>query len=185
MDEIEPQEVEPQIDEVLEEPESIEEPKVEKPKETLEARKARLQRELKQVTKKLGEDEPEGKEPSKNKTDGLDETQLDYLDLKGISEPEDIQIIENIAKKTGQTVRQILKDEYVISKLSANKAKREVKDATPSNTKRAGAGQTNDFAQALAKYEQTGVLPDDFELRSKVVNARMEKESTNKPAWRT
>jgi len=117
------------------------------------------------------------------KTGELDETQLDYLDLKGISEDEDIKIIEDIVKKTGQTVRQALKDEYVISKLESNKEKREVKDATPSSTKRTGKGQTNDVALAVARFHQTGELPDDFELAAAVTNAVADKNNVNKPSW--
>lgn len=117
------------------------------------------------------------------KTGELDETQLDYLDLKGISETDDLDVIQSIIKKTGMTVRQALKDDYVIKKLEANKAGREVKEATPSSTRRTGNSQTNDLATALAKYEQTGKFPDDFTMKSAVINAIVEKENTNKPAW--
>jgi len=116
------------------------------------------------------------------KTGELDETTLDYLDLKGINEAEDIKIIEDIVKKTGLTVRQVLKDEYVQTKLTANKAKREVKDATPSRTNRGGS-QESDIAAAIAKFEQTGVLPTDFALKSAVINAAVDRSNTNKPAW--
>lgn len=122
------------------------------------------------------------KEPSPKSTGELDETQLDYLDLKGVSEAEDIKVIEDIVRKTGMTVRQALKDEYVVAKLDANKAQREVKSATPSSTKR-GGNQTTDIDAAVAKFEQTGELPTDFALRSAVVNAKVDKSNTNKPAW--
>jgi hypothetical protein len=121
------------------------------------------------------------------KTDELDETQLDYLDLKGISEQEDIAVIETIVKKTGMTVRQALKDDYVMKKLEANKANRDLKDATPSTTKRSSTGSSNDLAAAVARYEQSGFnaehLPSDFKLRSEVVNAVVAKKSANKPSW--
>jgi len=116
-------------------------------------------------------------------TGELDETALDYLDLKGVSEAEDIKIIEDIVKKTGMTVRQALKDDYVQTKLTANKVKREVEDATPSAGKRGGGSQATDIASAVEKFERTGVLPDDFELKSKVINAAVAKSSTNKPSW--
>lgn len=116
------------------------------------------------------------------KTGELDETQLDYLDLKGITESDDIEVIKSVIAKTGQTVRQVLKDSYVSAKLAENKAEREVKNATPSATKRGGS-QNNDLAQALAKFEQTGELPQDFTLRSAVVNASVDRANTNKPSW--
>ena len=120
-----------------------------------------------------------------SKAEGLDENALDYLDVKGISEDEDLKVIEDIVKKTGLTVRQALKDDYVQAKLEANKAKREVKEAIPSNTKRAGGNQGSELAVAIAKYEQSGYkdLPKDFALRSAVVNATANKLNPNKPAW--
>lgn len=122
----------------------------------------------------------------KQKTGELDETQLDYLDLKGISESEDIKVLEGIMQKTGMTVRQALKDDYVIKKLEYNKAQREVKEATPSSTRRSSGGGGNDLSLAIAKYEQSGYkeLPSDFALRSAVVNAIADRMNPNKPTWR-
>ena len=123
-----------------------------------------------------------GSKPSQPKTGELDETQLDYLDIKGISESEDIAVIQKVIQKTGQTVREALKDEYVIAKLASLKAERDVKSATPSSTRRSGI-QTGDIASAVAKFEATGVLPDDFELASKVTDAVATKGNRNKPSW--
>lgn len=120
-------------------------------------------------------------------TNGLDETALDYLDVKGVTESEDIRVIEDVVKKTGMTVRQAFKDEYVTAKINANKAAREVKDATPSSTRRTGGNQGSDLSTLVAKYEQSGFdaksLPDDFATRAKVINAVAAKQSTNKPGW--
>jgi hypothetical protein len=112
----------------------------------------------------------------------LDETQLDYLDLKGITDDEEIAVIQKVVAKTGQTVRQALKDDYVVAKLEALRKDKEVKDATPSGTRRGGS-QTNDLATALAKFDQTGELPNDFDLKSQVINAAVERSNTNKPVW--
>lgn len=117
------------------------------------------------------------------KTGELDETQLDYLDLKGITDDTEIALIQKVMQKTGQTVRQALKDDYVQEKLAKLRADKEVKDATPSSTRRSGSGAPDTVAQAIAKYERTGQLPDDFALRSAVVNAREAKENPNKPPW--
>lgn len=113
---------------------------------------------------------------------GLDETQLDYLDLKGISDQDDIDLIEKVMAKTGQTLREILKDDYVQSKLETNKQARAVKDATPSSTKR-GGNQSTDLASAIAKFEASGTLPTDFALASAVVNAIADRGSASKPSW--
>lgn len=165
--------------EVAPEPEA---PKAEKPKETPEQTKARLERQLARVKKQLGEDEPKKPNAPQKTADGLDENALDFLDLKGISEAEDIEVIEKIVKKTGLTVREALKDEYVVSKLEANKKGREVKDATPSGTKRAAA-TSGSLDAAIAKFERTQELPDDFTLRSQVVDALINRNSSNKPSW--
>lgn len=169
-----------ETDEVTTTDKPAEEPKAEKPTETLEQKAARLKRELKQTEKKLGitEDAPK----AEKKTDGLDDTVLDYLDLKGVSEAEDIEVIESIMKKTGMSARDAIKDEYVIAKLASNKATREVKDATPSSTKRAGA-TADTVAQAVARFEKDGTMPDNFELRNKVVDALVAKDTNNAPSW--
>ena len=123
------------------------------------------------------------KEPTPVKTSELDENALDFLDLKGITEDEDVTLIENIIAKTGQTVREALKDEYVVSKLKTNKDAREVKAATPEHTKRGGA-QGDTLEIAMAKYESTGEYPEDFDLKSKVVNALEAKSGFSVPSYR-
>lgn len=112
----------------------------------------------------------------------LDETQLDYLDLKGITEEDDIKILARHVQRTGETIRQALKDDYVQAKLEANAKAREVKSATPSASKR-GGNQINDLNSAIARFNQTGELPADYKLRSEVVNAIADKGHSKKPAW--
>lgn len=139
---------------------------------------------LKRAETKLEKSKIEKKveEKVKEKTGELDENTLDYLDLKGVSESEDVDIVHKIMQKTGMTVRQALKDDYVIERLAKLKAARDVKDATPSSSKR-GASQSSDLATALAKFEASGVLPQDFALASQVVNAMESRSNGNKPAW--
>jgi hypothetical protein len=122
-----------------------------------------------------------------SKADGLDETALDYLDVKGVTDTQDIKVVEDIVKKTGMTVREALKDDYVVAKLAANKAARDVKDAMPSGTKRSGGNQGVDLSSAVARYEASGydakTLPDDYVSRTAIINAVAAKHGTNKPAW--
>jgi hypothetical protein len=186
-------EPEPVVEDVIEEEEVEEQPapETEDPAE-LKSRikqleeKAIAQRErtkiLRQEMAKLAKKPAEVKtEPTKTAGE-LDDTQLDYLDLKGITESEDIAIIQKVMQRTGQTVREALKDDYVQTKLKANTEQRAVQNATPSGTKRSGT-PAQGLDQALAKFEQTGELPQDFQLRAAVVNAKMEKSNTNKPSW--
>lgn len=179
------------VDEILEDIDGDEdvveetEKPAEQPKEAPEARKARLERELKRLNKKLGVEEPKqtAKKPEPaQKADGLDETQLDYLDLKGISDEDEIDIIERHVERTGETVRQALKDDYIIAKLEKLREGKAVKDATPSSTKR-GGNQTSDLAAAIARFDATGELPENFALRSEVVNSIAERGTATKPSW--
>jgi hypothetical protein len=169
--------------------EEVETPEEELSAETdweAEAKKARgiaqrLRTKLTKATEKKVEKPVESVKETQ-KTGGLDDNALDYLDLKGISEPEDLKIIEDVVKRTGQTVRQALKDDYVAAKLKANQESREVKDAMPGSSKRSSvSGDT--LAAAIAKFEKSGELPDDFELSSKIVNAITDKSNGNKPSW--
>lgn len=118
------------------------------------------------------------------KTGELGETQLDYLDLKGITHEDDISIIQKVMQRTGQTVRQALNDEYVKSKLESAQKAREVQNAMPGTTKRAGAGASDSVELAYSKFEATGELPADFKLRSEVINRKVDKQNAALPPWR-
>lgn len=119
----------------------------------------------------------------KAKAGELSETQLDYLDLKGVTDQDDIDVIQKVMQRTGQTVRQALGDDYVVKKLEANKAKRDVQNATPSSMKRAGS-QTGDVASAVAKFKESGTLPDDFALASAVTDAVANEGNVSLPPWK-
>lgn len=174
--------VEPEINEEVEVTEEVaepvEEPKVEKPKRTPEEELAYYEGRAKRLRKDLGLETPEKPKNETPKTSGLDETVLDFLDLKGITEDEDIDLIKNIMSKTGQTVRQVLKDEYVASKLNDFKKAREVKSATPSSTKRAGQQVTDNVDYWYQKYEATGELPKGMPkgMATKLIQRRTEAE---------
>ena len=139
-----------------------------------------LKKELAEARKAVGVVAGSKETPSQPKGE-LDATQLDYLDLKGYTESEDINFIQTVIKKTDQTLREVLKDDYVIAKLASFKAARDVKAATPSSTRR-GGDVSGDISAAVAKFEATGVMPDDFELASKVTDAVTAKGNRNKPS---
>ncbi len=125
----------------------------------------------------------EGGAGTQSEAGELNETQLDYLDVKGVTESDDLDVIAKVMKRTGQTVRQALQDEYVQDKLKANQQKRIVQNATPSGTKRSGSGVSDNFDAAVAKFETTGELPSDYDLRTKVVNAVSSKNDISLPPW--
>ena len=120
--------------------------------------------------------------PNSPKTGELDDTVLDYFDVKGYTESDELDVFKNIMQKTGMSAREVLKDEYALAKVKAIRDARAVKDAITSATKR-GGGQTNDLERAISDFEKTGKLPDDFEFRTKVVNAIANKDDVSKPRW--
>lgn len=160
-------------------PEVKETPAEEKPIESPEAKLARLKRQAAQLEKKLGvaEEKPESKPTGK-----LDETQLDYLDLKGITEEEDIKVIETVMKNTGKSLRDVLKDDYVVSTIDENRRTRSVKNAIPGSSKRSGV-ESNSIDFYVNKFKSTGRLPEDFDTRSKVVDAITAESSNKNPSW--
>ena len=182
---IEPEE---KIDEVEGDKEVKEKEEIPEPKlvETPEAKKARLERELARVNKKLGvTEQPKPVEKTTvSKTGELDETQLGFLDLKGITDDEEIDVIQKVMRNTGQTLRQALKDDYVVSKLAALRENKERQDATPSNNHRSGGQPSNDVDYWVAKAEQSGELPKDPELKMKVLDRISKGDDLRTPPWK-
>ncbi len=116
-------------------------------------------------------------------TSGLDETQLELLDFKGISEADDIKVIESVMKRTGQKLREVLKDDYVMGKLETNKKAREVANATPSGKKGTGSGSSDSVDYWVQKNAATGEWPKDYSLKQKVLAAKERAAGTNVPSW--
>lgn len=148
------------------------------PVESPEAKLARLKRQASQLEKKLGVEPKQESKP----TGKLDETQLDYLDLKGISEAEDIQVIEMVMKNTGKSLRDTLRDSYVVATLDDNRGQRNVRGAIPGASKRSGV-ESNSVDLYVNKFQSTGQLPKDFDTASKVVDAITAQNSDRSPRW--
>lgn len=186
------EEKDPEPESEIESEELPEEPR-EKRTFTTEQKLARGVRMVQKWSRELGIENPliktTDKVESPHKALGnlgeLDDTQLGYLELRGITEEEDISIIRTVMNKTGQTLRQTLKDDYVVQKLKDARMEREVKAATPANApKRVGQTSTNDVDYWLYRNERTGELPKDFETRAKVIEAKERKFGVNQPSWR-
>lgn len=130
---------------------------------------------------------PEAPKEAPSQSSGeLNETQLDYLELKGVTEQEDIDYIQKVVNREGISVRQALKDDMVVEKLAKNAKKREVQAATPSATRRSGQTAVNEVDLWVAKIERgEAKLGDitDFTTRAAVVEARERKQDNNRPPW--
>ena len=94
-----------------------------------------------------------------------------------VTKDEDVELLRNYVKETGKPMKDILRSKWFQAELKERLESRTVQDAIPKGVRRAG-DQTNVLDVEYAKYEQTGKLPDDFELRAQVVNRRIEKEKT-------
>lgn len=141
-----------------------------------------LKKEIKDLKKVVA---PKEETPTSKSTGELDDTQLDYLDLKGVTEEEDIKVIQSVMQKTGQTVRQALKDEYVIAKLKDLKVSRDVKNATPSATKRSGQQSTDNEDYWFQKYESSGELPKGMPagMAGKLIDRKASQGDTSIPKF--
>lgn len=174
--------VQEELAEVQEEVETLEEASEEEQDTTdWKAKYEETQARLKRAEKKLDKQKVERKEEKLEKTEGLSDAVLDFFELKGYND-EEVEVFENIMKRTGMSHREVVKDDYAASKIEKMRQERAVKEATPSGTRRS-SNSSNDEDYWLAKYEQTGELPKDFELRSKVINRFVDKSNPNKPSW--
>lgn len=182
MDEIEQVEVDNTNDDTLIEDTVEAEPETPKKEFTLEQKLARVSRMKAKLEKELGIETKTEPVKQKGNPGELDETQTLFLAVKGIESDKEIGLVEKWRTESGKTVKEIVASKIFQAELKELRDEEEVKNATPSATKR-GGNQTNDLAAAIAKFEATNVLPDNFELRSAVVNAIAERSSVNKPSW--
>lgn len=131
-----------------------------------QGRRRRLETKLNKSTK-------ETPEPQTKKSNDLDYGELAFLTAKGVENDDEVDFVKTIINNTGRSLKDVVGDDYVQAKLTAMREQRAVKDATPSGTKRSAQSASDSVEYWLAK----GELPDDVDLRRKVVNARIEKET--------
>lgn len=166
--------LEEEQEETQEEPQSEEQPKPERQEESLEDRRARLQRQLAQTEKKLGldvEKKPETK-TSKQSND-FDYGQKAFLVANGIKGNDEIKLAQEFAKNTGKSLEDVVENKYFLQELNEVRELRNSANAVPK-----GRGKTGNSSQDSVDYWLAkGELPSDFELRKKVVNARLAKEN--------
>ena len=118
----------------------------------------------------------------KAKTGELDGAILDFFELKGYEDPDQVDVFTGIMKRTGMSHREVIKDEYALAKVKVIAEKKAVQNATPSNTKRAG-GHVGDVASAVAKFKETGILPEDRQLADAVVDSIAKANNDRLPHW--
>jgi len=143
---------------------------------------ARLKRAETKLEKKKVEEKVE--KVLEKKEGELDENALAFLDVKGISDDDEIEIVHNVMKRTGQSVREALKDDYVLTKLAELRQENAVKDAIPGSTRRSQGGAVDTVSYWKSRAEQKGDLPKDPELKRKVLQALDGKHDESVPPWK-
>ena len=116
-------------------------------------------------------------------TGELSEAQQDFFELKGYSEPEQVEVFAQIMRRTGMSHREVIKDEYALAKVKDIQERKKNLAATPSS-QRAGQAGNDRLDLAIGEYERTQKLPDNFDLRVKVIDAVASKHSASTPPWR-
>lgn len=184
---------EKEVEEIKEEEDSTSEPDNESTDWKAEAIKARGMykrmetKYMKATEKKIEPPAPKVEEKIEKEVkvekSGLDNADYAYLAVKGYEEEEDHEFILKYMTKWDKSLRETLKDEELVTQLRERKQQRETRAAMPSTTKRSGE-QLSTLELDIARYEKNGTLPQNFDRRTAVINAKVEKENTNKPAWR-
>jgi hypothetical protein len=187
------QEIEQTPAEVIDETpelEAVDDTPAEQPKEkreyTTEEKLARVTRLQQRYQKELGIEPTVIKVESKTESKGnAGESDVEalLLEVKGIQDSDEVALFEQWKSDTGRSARNVLSNAIFQKELASLRADKAVKAATPSSTKRSG-NPTGDIAAAIAKFEQTGTLPDDFETRTAVVNAIADKTDVHVPGYR-
>jgi len=165
----------------------VETPKEEKPVETPEARKARLERQLKKVNKELGVEEekaePKPKKVVEEKSDEVDLAQLAFHNSKSdstkIETDDDVEFLRTTMEDTGKSQKDILGAKWFKAELLERSEVKVVKDATPSS-KRSDGGSKNNVAFWSAKGELPPDTAENVKLREEVVDAMMAKDASHK-----
>jgi hypothetical protein len=114
-----------------------------------------------------------GAEPApkpKAQDSSTDEVTLSRLEVRGVMDPDDQNYVMRFAKTEGISPIEALSDPIVKDRLDKNKRTRESANATPRSNNRTN-NQQDELAAAVRKYQQTGELPDDLALASKVGDA--------------
>lgn len=137
-----------------------------------------------QLRKKLGKVDLESKSTEKSdKADGLgkemDKGDKAILVAYGLRGSAELALARDYMARTGQDPDATWEDDIFQAKLSKLRKAKESEDAVPKGVKRSKQSAGDELATALAKYSETGELPEDRDLREKVVETRLKKEKAS------
>jgi len=161
----------------------------EKPKEkkqfTPEEQLAIHERKAKQLRKQLGKDSDVPKDAPKEKatkSGDIDYGALAFYNTKSdavkIESDEDIEFLQDTMKETGKSQGDILASKWFKEELKERAEDRRSAEAVPKGTKRSGQSSRDSVDYWLAKGELPENTPENQELRRKVVDARIKRETS-------
>lgn len=112
------------------------------------------------------------KKPSKQ-SEGLDYGVKAFLVANGLKGEQEFKLAQEFSRNTGKSLDDVIDSKYFQQELADYREQKTTQDASIK-----GRGKTSNVAQNDVEYwlaKPFGELPDDFELRSKVVKARRAK----------
>lgn len=162
--------------------EAAEGAKAEKPKRTPEEELAYYEGRAKRLRKDLGlNEDTKPEKPSKKgdqKSDGLDYGAKAFLTANGIKGAKEFEFVQSELKKSGEELESLLENDYFQTRLKTFRDLNNTSDATPTG-KRSGGVPTESVDYWLGKpFEE---VPQ--EMRAKVVQAKLDKESNKSPFY--
>ncbi len=105
-----------------------------------------------------------------------DYAKLAYLEQKGVTSDEDIEWVEQQAKDSGKSLRELFGNKYFQAELKERRDAEATKDAIPSGSKRS----TNSTKDSIEYWIAKGELPkDNPELARKVVAEKRRQMENN------
>jgi hypothetical protein len=152
-------------------------PREEKPEKTPQEKYESHMAAAKRYAKKAGIEMPEVSKPS-SKPNELDLGAIAYLNqMVGLKGKAEIALArEYIA--SGKSVLDLAENKFFKQDLVSLREADEVAAAVPKGKNRSSQAGVNDIDFAIAKYKDTGELPDDFVTRNKVIDAITASEVT-------
>lgn len=109
-------------------------------------------------------------------TGELDETQLLWLEVKGVKtdDADEMGLVEKWRTETGKKVKEIHASKIFQAELKELRDGKAALEGTPSSTKRGGGSATDNVDYWFQKYEQTGKLPENMPkgMAEKLVNRK-------------
>ena len=142
-----------------------------------QARARELEGRLKRAEKKLSRYDNDTPSKAPSKTGDFDYAQKAYLVANGVKGNDEMKLVKEIMSNTGKSLDSVLESKYFTAELNEMREMRKSQDAIPSNSKRSSQSGKDTVDYWLAK----GELPEDRELRSKVVKAKWKSSSSVNP----